>query len=194
LKKRRPDVDVNAERALVVDGPVITGGAVFAQADVALHVVARFAGPTVARQCAAFLLLDRHASQAPYMAVHHLASNDATVRHAERWVRAHLKEPFDIPTLARSVGASPRTLARRVTEAVGVSVIGFVQRIRVETATHLLETTRLSLGEISARVGYDDPSTLRKLIERETKVSPREVRRRGAKDAKQKDRKIRKEE
>ena len=178
LKRRRPQVTVSAEKALVVDGRVLCAGAVFAQADLALHLVSRFAGPTVARRCSDLLLLDRHASQAPYMAVRHLASNEPTVRRAEAWVRAHLAERFDVAAVARHAGTSPRTLARRLTEAVGVSVIGFVQRVRVETATHLLETTRLSLGEISARVGYDDPNTLRRLIERETKTSPREVRRR----------------
>ncbi len=112
------------------------------------------------------------------MAVQHLAANDPTVRHAEAWVRAHLADNFDVATLARHVGTSPRTLARRLTEAVGVSPIGFIQRLRVESAIHLLETTQLTLGDISARVGYADSNMLRRLIEREASASPRELRRR----------------
>jgi transcriptional regulator GlxA family with amidase domain len=61
---------------------------------------------------------------------------------------------------------------------VGTGPIGFVQRLRVETAIHLLETTRLSVQEISERVGYSDANTLRRLIGRETSLSPRELRRR----------------
>jgi transcriptional regulator GlxA family with amidase domain len=178
LKKRRPQVIVNAERAFVVHGRVLCAGAVLALADLALHLVARFAGPTTARRCAGLLLLDTHTSQAPYMAVQHLAANDPTVRRAEAWVRAHLAEDFDVPTLARQVGTSHRTLARRLTEAVGVSAIGFIQRLRVESAVHLLATTQLPLSEISARVGYADPDTLSRLIERDTRTSPRELRRR----------------
>ena len=48
----------------------------------------------------------------------------------------------------------------------------------IEVAVQLLETTRLSLEEITTRVGYEDANTLRRLIERETNASPRELRRR----------------
>jgi transcriptional regulator GlxA family with amidase domain len=176
LQERRLSARVDASQALVVHDRVLTAGAVFAQADLALHLVARFAGPAVAEQCVRLLLLDRHPSQAPYMAVRTLAANDETVRGAESWVRKHLAEPFDIAELARHLGVSPRTLARRLKSAVGASPIGFIQRIRVEAAVTLLETSRLSLQEISDRVGYSDSSALRRLIRREVNASPRDLR------------------
>lgn len=179
LRRRHPAVELLESEALVVDERLVTAGAVFAIADLALHLVARFAGPAVARQTARALLLDRHPSQAPYMALRYLTTDDAVVRRAEAWARAHLADGFDIATLARRAGASPRTLARRLDAALGLSPVGFVQRLRVEAAVHLLETSRLSLDEISARVGYADASTLGRLVRRETGLSPREVRRRG---------------
>lgn len=179
LRRRHPAIELAESEALVADDRVVTAGAVFAIADLALHLVARFAGPAVARQTARALLLDRHPSQAPYMALRHLQTDDAVVRRAEAWARAHLAEGFDIATLARRAGASPRTLARRLDAALGQSPIGFVQRLRVEAALHLLETSRLSLDEISARVGYADADTLRRLVRRDTGLSPREVRRRA---------------
>jgi transcriptional regulator GlxA family with amidase domain len=180
LKQRRPAAVVDPARALVADRSVLTAGAVFAQADLALHLVGRFAGPAVARRCARLLLLDTHPSQAPYMAVSQLAANDPTVRRAEDWVRKHLASDFDVTALARGTGTSARTLARRLDAAVGLSPIAFIQRLRVETAVHLLETTRLSLREVAARVGYADPGALRRLIQREAHASPRELRVRAA--------------
>ncbi len=176
LARRYPRVQLDPSRALVVEGRVITGGAVFAQADVALSIVARFAGPALARQCSRVLLLDTHASQAPYMAVEHLRADDRTVRRAEAWVRAHLEEVIAIPALARRLGTSPRTLARRLEAAIGLTPLAFVQRLRVESAVHLLRTSKLSLSEIAARVGYSDAGALRRLIQRETNASPRELR------------------
>jgi transcriptional regulator GlxA family with amidase domain len=179
LKRRFPAVHVEAARTLVVERRTLTAGAVFAQADLALHVVARTAGPTVARHVARLLLLDTHASQAAFMAVHQLASNDETVRRAESWIRARLGEPFEIADVARAVGTSPRTLARRLEAAVGASPIGFVQRLRVEHAVHLLETTSLSLEQVGERVGYADPNALRRVIRKHVAASPRELRDRG---------------
>lgn len=178
LRRRHPAIELDEGQALVVDGRLITTGAVFAVADLALHLVARFAGPAVARRTARALLLDRHPSQAPYMALRYVTTDDPVVRRAEAWARAHLADGFDIETLARRAGASARTLARRLDAALGTSPIGFVQRLRVETAIHLLETSRLSLDEISARVGYADANTLRRLVRRDTGRSPRDVRRR----------------
>ena len=178
LQQRRPRARVDAKQALVADDGVVTAGAVFAQADLALHLVTRFAGPRAARQCSRLLLLDRHASQAAYMAVHQLATNDETVRRAESWARQHLADDFDMADLARAAGVSARTLARRLASAVGLGPIAFVQRLRVESAVRWLQTSTLSLDEVAARVGYGDPSALRRLIRRETGASPRELRRR----------------
>jgi transcriptional regulator GlxA family with amidase domain len=178
LARRRPRVHVHPGAALVVERRILTAGAVFAQADVALHLVSRFGGPSLARQCADVLLLDVHASQAPYMAAQTLRSNEPIVQRAERWVRSHLAEPFDVSTLARNSGTSARSLARKLGAAVGLSPIAFVQRLRVESAVMMLETSALSLEEICIRVGYSDASTLSRLIRRETGASPREFRRR----------------
>lgn len=179
LQQRRPATRVTAEHALVIEDRLVTAGAVFAQADLTLHVVARFLGPKTSQQCARFLLLDKHASQAPYMAVHQLSADDPTVRRAENWIQRHLAEDFAIDQLARGAGTSPRTLARRLHAVCGLSPIGFVQRLRVETAVRLLETTRLSLAEVAPRVGYRDAATLRRLVRREIGRTPRELRRRA---------------
>jgi transcriptional regulator GlxA family with amidase domain len=177
FQRRCPSARVEAERALVVERRVVTAGAVFAQADLALYLVARVCGPTLSRTVARLLLLETHASQSAFMAVQQLATNDDTVRRAEAWARARLRDSFSVVAMARAVGSSPRTLARRLAEAVGTTPIGFVQRLRVETAVHLLGTTSLSIEEVSARVGYSDANALRRVMRRHVNASPRDLRR-----------------
>lgn len=177
LQRRRPAVKVCADESLVAHGRIVTAGAVFAQADLSLHLVARFGGPELARRCARVLLLDTHPSQARYMAIRHLGTNDRFVRRAERWVRDHLGEELSMAAFARAVGTSTRTLARRLEAAVGRSPIAFVQRMRVEAAVHMLETTRLSLQEVSEKVGYESADALRRLIKREIGTTPKKLRR-----------------
>jgi transcriptional regulator GlxA family with amidase domain len=75
---------------------------------------------------------------------------------------------------------SARTFSRHVQRATGLSPIAFLQRIRLERAVDLLETTRLPFEEIAAMVGYADPSTLRSVIRREFGIRPSEVRARAA--------------
>jgi len=179
LRRRHPAIELFESQSLVVDERLLTAGAVLAVADLALHLVARHAGPAIARQTARVLLLDRHPSQAPYMALRTLRTDDPLVHRAETWARAHLADGFDIATLARRCGASSRTLARRLDAALGLSPIAFVQRLRLETAIQLLETSRLSLDDISARVGYASADTLRRLLRRDTQLTPTRLRARA---------------
>ena len=179
FKRRFPKVELQADRIVVVDGDFVTGGAAMCQVDVMLRLVARFAGPELAQHCARYLVLDERRSQVPYMAISALVEADETLAAAERWVHRNLATDFDVGTLASAVALSPRTFARRLAATCGVSPSRFVQRIRVEAATQLLATTSLSVEEISARVGYPDASTLRRILKRETGRAPSTLRSRG---------------
>ncbi|KRR06239.1 AraC family transcriptional regulator [Bradyrhizobium jicamae] len=172
FRQRYPRVELMTEQMVVADWPIATAGAAMAQMDLMLAVVSRFAGPRLAKACANFLLLDERRSQAPFMAMTYLAGQDPKIARAEQWVRDNIARDFAIEELAAAVALAPRTFARRMAAICGVSPIQFVQRIRLETARLLLETTRLPVDEIARRVGYAEPSTLRRLIRRDTKHPP----------------------
>lgn len=179
FRRRFPRVRLEADQALVAEGRLLCAGTVFAMADLALAVVARRAGPALARQCMRALLLDQHASQAPYMVLRQMVLEEPLVLEAERWVRRHLAEPFSVPALAKAIGASPRTLARRLEASVGTGPLGFIHRVRLEAATHLLRSSTASLDDVAARVGYRDAGTLRRLIRRNLGVAAGALRRRA---------------
>jgi transcriptional regulator GlxA family with amidase domain len=172
FRQRYPKVELVADRMVVADWPVATGGAAMAQMDLMLAIVGKFAGPKLASACANYLLLDERRSQVPFMAINYLTSQDPKIAKAERWVRDNIARDFTMEELAEAVALAPRTFARRVAATCGVSPIQFVQRIRLETARYLLETTRVSVEEIARQVGYAEPSTLRRLIRRDTRHSP----------------------
>lgn len=172
FRRRYPKVELETDRMVVPDWPIVTGGAAMAQMDLMLAIVGKFAGPKLAHACANYLLLDERRSQGPFMAINYLASQDPKIAKAEKWVRKNIARNFTMDELAEAVALAPRTFARRIAATCGVSPIQFVQRIRLETARYLLETTRLSVDQISRQVGYAEPSTLRRLIRRDTQHSP----------------------
>ena len=172
-----PRVALDADAMVVVDGSLTTAGAAMAHLDLMLAVVARHGGADLADQCARFLLLDGRRSQARYMALGYLSAKDAEVARAERWARARLASGVTVDELAAAAQLAPRTFARRVARATGLSPVRFLQRLRVERAVELLETTSLSVEEIARRVGYAEPTTLRRLLRRLAGGRPRELRR-----------------
>ncbi|MGL3110559.1 GlxA family transcriptional regulator [Bradyrhizobium sp. BR 1432] len=173
-----PRVTLDTDAMVLTDGRLTTAGAAMAQLDLMLSIIARHAGPDLADSCARFLLLDRRQSQSRYMALSFLTAADERVSRAERWARARLHRTFSISELAKAAGLGARTFARRCERATGLSPVKFVQRLRVDKAMDLLETTRLSLDDIAEKVGYADPSTLRKLLHREKTPGARAARKR----------------
>lgn len=173
-----PKVDLNSERILVVDWPIATAGAALAQIDLVLAIVAKFASPGLSQTCARYLLLDQRKSQGPYMAVGHLAVQDPCLSRADAWIQENLANDFTIDQVADAAGLAPRTFARRVHSVAGMSPVKFVQRIRMEAAERLLETTHLTVDEVAREVGYAESSTLRRLIRREGRRTPGDLRRR----------------
>jgi transcriptional regulator GlxA family with amidase domain len=177
FRARYPRIELHEESVVVPTGPrLVTAGAAMAQIDLTLWLVRRVAGPDVASLCARLLVLDERPSQARYAMVNHLDHDSEEVRRAERYVRQHLQRPLSIAEIAKAARVSPRTLARRLHEATGVSPVGFVQRLRVERAVHLLGTTKLSFDEVARRVGYEDPGALRGLLKRDLGVTARGLR------------------
>jgi transcriptional regulator GlxA family with amidase domain len=177
FRKRYPQVELVAEQMVVADWPIATAGAAMAQMDLMLAVIAKFAGARTSQACARYLLLDRRTSQVPYMAITFLAGEDDRIARAESWLRKNIERDFTMEELAAAAGLTPRTFARRLKATCGVSPVRFAQRIRGEVASTLLETTNLSIDEISRRIGYSEPSTLRRLLRRDASRSPSSLRR-----------------
>lgn len=176
FQRRYPRVDLRPDRMVVDAGTVITAGSAFAHADLMLAVVAHLTSPSVANLAARYLLLDTRASQARYMVMEHLQSFDPLLRTLEEFVTANIDRQLSLVELAHAVGTSPRTLARRVEASVRMTPQGFVQRVRVAHAAHLLETTRASVEEVAARVGYADAAAFRRVFRQHAGVSPRDHR------------------
>lgn len=177
FRARYPAVTLDEMRMLVRDGRILTAGSAFAMLDLALAIVTDTLGSDVAELCSRYLLIDHRPSQARYMIRSHLQQADPTVIAAEQWIDAHLPQRITIGELASAVALSPKTLARRTLAAAGVSPLRLVQRRRVMHASHLIETTTMSVDAVAAAVGYQDGTALRKIMKRELETTPGALRR-----------------
>lgn len=171
-----PAVRLSAEQMVVEAPRILTAGSAFAHADLMLAVLARLAGSVLPRQVASYLVLDSRPSQSRYMVTEHLRVADPVLQKVEHFILRHLDRPITLKALASEVAVSPRTLARRMQAALGLTPNAFVQHLRISHATHLLETTGMPVDEIAARVGYADPAAFRRVFRRLAGESPRSRR------------------
>ncbi len=87
-------------------------------------------------------------------------------------------EQIDYERLAKKFRISRRSLERRFKQAVGVTPLGYLQKLRVEFAKHLLEEGTRTFNEITYQVGYEDISFFRKIFIRLTGLRPKEYQQR----------------
>ena len=179
FRRMFPAVALEAASLVVVDGRFITAGAAMAQTDAMLALTSRVCGAAIARLCARYLLLDERQSQQPYMTLAALAAADPHVAKVHAWALGRLETRVRIDQMAAAAGLSHRTLARRLEHVTGLSPVRFLQRLRMERALHLIDTTRLPFETIAARVGYAESSTLRRLL-KDSGLGARAIRSRPA--------------
>jgi transcriptional regulator GlxA family with amidase domain len=175
FRKRYPAVRLQESSMIVRSGRFVTAGAALSHMDLALGLV-RDVSPKLASLTARYLIVDSRPSQSVYALSDHLAHADPVVQRFEAWARKRLTRGFSLDDAARAVGASKRTLARRMHAVLGKTPLSYFQSLRVERAVHLLKTGSASVDEVAARVGYSDGTTLRALLRRRLNLGVREIR------------------
>ncbi|MES2993627.1 MAG: helix-turn-helix domain-containing protein [Pseudomonadota bacterium] len=178
FRQRYPRVALDESRMLVNSAGFTTAGAAMAHLDLALGVL-RQRSPALAALAARYLLVEARGSQAEFVIPDHLAHADPLVERFEGWARQRLARGFSLQDAARAVGASERTLARRLHAVLGKTPLSYFQDLRVERALHLLRTGSESVDQIAAQIGYADGVTLRSLLRRRLGKGVRELRARG---------------
>jgi transcriptional regulator GlxA family with amidase domain len=175
FRERYPLVRLEEGRMLVRSGRVLTAGAALSHMDMALWLI-RQTSPLLAEMTARYLIVDSRPTQSVYAISDHLLHADPLVQRFERWARDHLADGFSLDAAAHAAGASKRTLARRIKDALGKSPLSYFQDLRIERAVHLLRTSNDDVEKIAAAIGYADGVTLRNLLRRKLGRGVREIR------------------
>lgn len=178
FRKTYPQVDLRPEYMLTEDDNIICTGAATAVYNLAIHLIRRYGSQHLAAVCAKALLVDpNRISQAPYtMSTPIRAHGDDQVLKAQTMIEQDYATLGSIDDLARDVGISPRHFKRRFKQATGEMPLKYLQRVRIEAAKQLLETTRDSIDRITWTVGYKDVSSFCRLFRQHTEISPKAYR------------------
>lgn len=181
FERNFPAVNLCMDKLVISDEQFHTAGATTSNLSLALHLIGLLAGEQIAHQLAKILLIDpNRISQQAFMSMDLSAGvnqhKDELVRQIQSWMQEHIAQSFLLDDIADKFAVGKRTMIRRFKKALNETPASYMQRLRVDEAKRLLETTEFGLEKIVERVGYEDVSSFRKLFIQLTSLSPRAYR------------------
>jgi len=124
------------------------------------------------RQRCAHMLIDeiRHtAQQAP--------ARPGRLRDLERFIQRNIHRPISVSDLAAAIDRSTSQVTRLCRLHLDRTPGQWVTKRKIDSACHLLRTTRLSVAEVARRVGYEDQFHFSRVFKRHTGIAPLKYRR-----------------
>ena len=91
-------------------------------------------------------------------------------------MRTNVETPLPIPEIAHRVQASHKMLEREFARQLGNTPKNVYLNIRLSHARQLAEDTKIPIGEIAIRCGYNDASAMTRAFRQEFGVTPRDCR------------------
>ncbi|QBR01587.1 GlxA family transcriptional regulator [Paraburkholderia pallida] len=174
FRSKFPRVNLQLEPVITEADRLICAGASASYLLQTIHIIERFAGPTIASQCAKTMLIDvSQTRQTPYLPLlTDKAHADSLVHRAQHWLQKNMAKEVKMSEMANKLGVSERTIIRRFQAALNLAPLRYLQSLRIEAARGLLEAGDLNVEAIAAKVGYNDASSFCRLFKEKVGLSP----------------------
>lgn len=104
------------------------------------------------------------------------ASNINYVERAKQYLQKHINKGFSLDDLCRTIGINKSYLCRKFKEAEGVTILHYLQGLRVDAAKNLLRYSNQDLSSIAAYLCFPSQSRFGSVFKQFTGVTPKKYR------------------
>lgn len=167
----------------LMDGTVNIPAVVFALKDIAVYK------PTTAESRLFYEakaleliagLIEWHTQESSAVSVKNICLSDRKAIHElNRFIQQHYCDSLDVQSMAKICHMSKSKLSVLFRTIYGVSIIEFINNLRVERAKELLTYSSCQIKEISAILGYAQQSSFTFLFKQKVGMSPRDYRKKN---------------
>lgn len=169
-----PAVQLVAEQVITDEQGLYSSGGAYSYLNLVLYLVEKYVGREMAVCCAKVFQIDiGRRSQSPFVIFQGQKDHaDEAIQKAQEFIEQHFADKITVEELASLCLLSRRNFERRFKKATRNTVVGYVQRVKIEAAKTSLESSRENVNEVMYSVGYSDAKAFRTLFKRITGVSP----------------------
>ena len=115
------------------------------------------------------MALDQHATDAPF-------PTSGIVQKAVEFINSHIHEDITIDRICDAVHVTKYYLCRKFKQSTGLTVMSYIVKTRIISAKNLMETTNLTIGQISQRCGFSSQSYFCRVFKEECGMTPLKFR------------------
>ncbi|MEU5214561.1 helix-turn-helix domain-containing protein [Streptomyces sp. NPDC020742] len=179
LAARFPHVQVEPDTLYIDLGDIATSAGTAAGIDLCLHLARADHGVAHAAHIARHMVMPPHreGGQLQYSTAPPADRPPHSLAPVLDWATERLQHPLTVDDLAAQAKISPRTLARRFADQLGVSPGRWLLQQRVAAARALLEETELPVETIAVQVGLSSAVNLRRRFHALVHTTPAAYRR-----------------
>lgn len=181
LARLHPELEVDGEAIFVESGRVWSSAGMTTGIDLALALIERDHGRLLALAVARHLVLYLKRSGGQSQFSPQLAAQAAACPRIERVQQRIADDPagdLSVPTLARLVAVSPRSLVRQFKAATGRTLGDHIADVRLGRARALIEEGGMSLKQVATASGLGSVANLRRVFLQRMGLSPSAYRER----------------
>jgi transcriptional regulator GlxA family with amidase domain len=181
LAREFPKAKVKQEPIFLRDGNIYTSAGITAGIDLSLALVEEDHGHETALNIARFLVmfLVRPGGQSQFShMLSHQAVTSKPLRELQVWMLENLRDNLTVERLAVRIGMSPRHFTRVCLRETKMNPGQFVDRMRVEAAQQMIDSSNMGLKEIANACGFQTADAMRRTFLRVLGITAGEYMRR----------------
>lgn len=184
FRKMYPDVDLVDDKVVTEVQGIYSSGGAFSYLNLILHLVEKYAGREMAVLASKVFAIElERTSQSPFTIFHGQKDHeDVEVKKAQEFIEEHYTDKLTVDELAKMFYIGRRTFERRFKKATTNTIVEYIQRVKIEAAKKMLETSRENVNEVMYSVGYSDSKAFRTTFKKVVGFSPLEYRKKYNKD------------
>ncbi|MEO8404398.1 MAG: DJ-1/PfpI family protein [Chitinophagaceae bacterium] len=166
LKLAYPEIQIKKDTLFTHDDGIYTSAGITSGIDLSLAIVEEHYGPLFAHKVSRELVVyyrrsGNHTQDSIYLNYRNHIQQE--IHSVQDWLVENLDKKFTIAQLAEMVRMSPRNLTRAFKKAAGLTINGYVKKLRLEEIKILSHNTEMKSTTIAQRIGYSGTRQLRRI-------------------------------
>ena len=180
-----PNVNLKVDKLITDERGIYTNGGAYSFLNLIIYLIEKYYDRQTAIYCSKIFQIDiDRQSQSPF-AIFSTQKNhdDDVIKKAQAYIESNLQDKISVEDLSSKFAIGRRHFDRRFIKATGNTPVEYSQRVKIESAKKVLESTRKNVNEVMYEVGYSDLKAFREVFKKITGMSPLEYRNKYNKEA-----------